>query len=238
MCIRDSWKKGTTAGAWTALLLGSSLSVLGILARQIWGDSFPLNGIQISFTATLTAIISYISVSLLTNRKDYDMDRLLHRGKYSAMIEKIGEQVDAAAPVARAKFSWKDLVGIDKNFTTGDKWIAGSLFAWSLGWFAIFIVGTLWNLLAPWPASVWSAYWHVAGIGVPVFITFVTGIWFTWGGVRDIRNLFQGLGHKHTNHLDDGTVVNHQNLDEQHLMKEISGQTAPHPDQKPGNKSS
>lgn len=207
------WKKGTTAGAWTALLTGSSLSVGGIVARQIWGEGFPLNGIQISFFATLLAIFLYILVSLLTCREDYNMDRMLHRGKYAALKEKVGE-VEEAIPAAGKRVSWGRLIGFDENFTTGDKWIAGSLFAWSLCWCGVLVVGTVWNLIAPWPEAVWSAYWHVAGIGVPILISLVTAVWFACGGVRDIRRLFRKLDEQKVNHLDDGTVVGHENLDE------------------------
>jgi SSS family solute:Na+ symporter len=81
-------------------------------------------------------------------------------------------------------------------------------------WFLVFLVGTAWNLIAPWPLSVWSSFWNVVGIGIPVFIAVVTGIWFTWGGIKDVRDLFRRLRQEKINHLDDGTVVNHQNLDE------------------------
>ncbi len=206
------WKKGTTAGAWMALLAGSGLSVGGIIVRQIYGDAFPLNGIQISFFATLIAIALYIIVSLLTCREDFNLDRMLHRGNYAAIMERVGE---ATEHVPGRRVWLGRLIGFDENFSLSDKWIAGSLFAWSLLWFGIFVVGSVWNLIAPWPTSVWSTYWQIAGIGVPIFISFVTALWFTWGGVRDILGLFRNLRARRINHLDDGTVVGHQNLDEQ-----------------------
>ncbi len=55
------WKKGTTAGAWAGLLTGSCLVTGGILARQIWGDGFPLNGAQISFFGSISACAVYAS---------------------------------------------------------------------------------------------------------------------------------------------------------------------------------
>jgi SSS family solute:Na+ symporter len=42
----------------------------------------------------------------------------------------------------------------------------------------------------------------------------ITAIWFTWGGLRDMRALFRRLREQQVNHLDDGTVVGRQNLDE------------------------
>ena len=50
-------------------------------------------------------------------------------------------------------------------------------------------------------------------------MTVATAIWFTWGGVRDIRLLFQRLRAQRVNPPDDRTVVNDQNLDEQSLSK-------------------
>ena len=207
------WKKGTTAGAWTALIAGSSLSVGGIIARQIYGNAFPLNGIQVSFLTTLIAIALYVGVSLLTCKVAFNMDRLLHRGEYAVLKQMLDPQA-ITVPSEKRKVSWGKIIGFDENFTVGDKWIAGSLFWWGVFWFVVFAIGSLWNIIAPWPTSVWSTYWHIAGIGVPIFITVVTCIWFTWGGARDIRRLYRSLAKQQINNLDDGTVVAHQNLDE------------------------
>jgi len=201
------WKKGTTAGAWAALLTGSLLSVGGILARQ-WNETFFLNGTQISFFATLIAIGVYVLVSLLTCREDFNMDRMLHQGAYAT------KTVEKKLPEPRRRVWLGRLIGIDENFTLGDKWIAGLLLGWSLLWCGVLIVGTIWNLVMPWSNSVWSLFWEVAGLGLPILLAIVTGIWFTWGGVRDMMQFFNRMKHRKINHLDDGTVVDHQNLDE------------------------
>lgn len=217
------WKKGTTSGAWVALLAGSGLSVGGILARQFYGDAFPLNGTQISFAATLIALSLYVIVSLLTCRENYNMDRLLHRGIY-ADVKNIVENQQVEAPKEVRTNLWSRLIGITEEFSRTDRWIAAGLLAWSLFWFTIFVVGTFWNLVSPWPTSVWSKYWQIAGIGVPVAMTLITGLWFTWGGVRDIRSLFRNLRSQKINHLDDGTVVGHQNLDERSVIATLTGE--------------
>ncbi len=204
------WKKGTTAGAWTALFAGSSLSVAGIIARQI-NDHFPLNPLQISFGATLVAIFLYVVVSLLTNKADFNMDRLLHRGVFAVIPAQLGE----AAPITPKRTAWfARLIGIDENFTSGDKWIAGVLSGWNFLLFSTFLVGTTWNYLAPWPISVWTSFWHIVGIGFPILFALITGIWFTWGGIKGMRRFFRNLREEKINHLDDGTVKSHQNLDE------------------------
>lgn len=207
------WKKGTTAAAWVALITGSGLSAGGILAHLWYGDAFPWNGVQVSFGATLFAIAAYIGVSLWTCKADFNMDRMLHRAEGGPTIS------PSTNPAPQRKWSWSRLAGFDEHFTAGDKWIAGGLLAWSLLWFGVLAVGSIWNFVSPWSAAAWSTYWHITGIGIPIAISFVTGIWFTWGGVRDIGSLFRRLRAEKVNPLDDGTVIGHQNLDESPLSK-------------------
>jgi len=202
------WKKGTTAGAWAGLLTGSGLVTGGIIARQIWGDKFPLNGVQISFFGSISACLVYGIISLLTCRENFNMDRMLHRGVYAVEAEKKFETK------SKTKVTWGRLIGLDEHFTFGDKLLAGGLFGWSMLWFGVFVVGTTWNLIAPWPIAVWSQFWFVVGIGIPVFFAFVTAIWFTWGGIRDMRLFFRRLRAERVDALDNGMVVNHHNLDE------------------------
>jgi SSS family solute:Na+ symporter len=200
------WKKGTTAGAWAGLLTGSCLVTGGILARQIWGEGFPLNGAQISFFGSISACLVYFIVSLLTCREDFNMDRMLHRGKYAIADEK---RLEPAKP---AKVKWSKIIGIDDHFTRGDKLLASGLFSWTMLWLTVFVVGTIWNLVAPWPLHVWSHFWFIVGIGIPIVFTLITAVWFSWGGIRDMIEFFKRLGAQRINHLDDGTVVAHHNL--------------------------
>lgn len=213
------WKKGTTAGAWSAMITGSVLAGTGIIVRYLYGTAFPLNGQWISFVAIMTAITVYGVVSLLTCRADFNMNRMLHRGEYAQLIPQVGEE--PVEPPKR-KLSWGRLIGFDENFSLGDKWIAGGLFGWGLFWFGVMLIGTLWNLAAPWPAAWWSNFWHFAGVGIPAFMALITAVWFTWGGLRDMRSLFRRLRTQSVNDLDDGSVVGHQNLDEAALAMKPS----------------
>lgn len=200
------WKKGTTAGAWAGLLSGSGLVTGGIIARQIWGEAFLLNGAQIAFFGSLAACLVYAIVSLLTYREDFNMERMLHRGVYAIESEKKFETK------SKTRVTWGKLIGLDEHFTFGDKLLAGGLFGWSILWLVVFVVGTIWNLIAPWPISVWSQFWFFVGIGVPTFFAFSTAIWFTWGGIRDMRVFFKRIKEERVNPLDNGMVVNHHNL--------------------------
>jgi len=202
------WKRGTTAGAWAGLLTGSGLVTGGILARQIWGNGFPLNGVQISFFGSISACLVYALTSLLTCREDFNMERMLHRGKYAVESEKKFETMSSS------RVTWGKLIGLDEHFTFGDKIIAGGLFGWSMIWFGVFVVGSLWNFLSPWPIHVWSAFWFVVGIGIPIAFALITSVWFAWGGIRDMRLFFSRLKGERVDSLDNGMVVNHHNLGE------------------------
>jgi solute:Na+ symporter, SSS family len=227
------WKKGTTAGAWAAVISGSILSGGGILAYKLFGDhflsdwgrglfglfgqadmvpEFNVNGMQISFVSTLVASALYIGVSLATCRQDYPINKMLHR--HELPLDAEGRVIVPKRPWTMAR-----VLGFDGDFTRGDKWIAGSLFVWSVGWFGVMIVGSAWNLIGqagvvswikPWPNDVWLGFWHVTAIGLPILVTVVTGIWFTWGGIHDIRALFKSLKTYKVDDTDNGTVRDHQ----------------------------
>ncbi len=216
------WKKGTAAGAWSAFLTGSALSVAGIVVQQVdanlYHHNFFLNGTQIAFFSSLISVGVYIAVSLLTCREDFNLDRMLHRGEYAKIKDAVADTTTIAKPEPR----WARLIGIDSDFTRGDRWIAGMAFGYTLLLIAIFIVVSAWNIVAPWRTETWSTYFHVTGFAVPIFFAVVTGFWFTWGGLRDMRSLFARLRRHRVNALDDGTVVNNQNLDEADISQKSS----------------
>jgi SSS family solute:Na+ symporter len=170
-------------------------------------DKFPINGQVMNFFAMFSASVVYVTVSLCTCKVDFNMDRMLHRGKYAI-------EGDVSPASSSRKLHWGAVLGFDSEFTRGDKVIAGSLFCWNMFWFLVFAVMTLWYLINPWPLNVWVAYWHIYSIVLPLLLGVVTTIWLTWGGTRDLLRLFKTLGNLKRNPLDDGSVVNHHNLGE------------------------
>ncbi len=226
------WKKGTTAAAWSAMIIGSTLASSGILLQQTWkwlqpqllwflnsgpmfdylamhAQKFPINSQWMNLIAVVSAIVVYLVVSLFTCREDFNMDRMLHRGIYAK--DPVGVAAGGAPPTG---FQWGKLIGIDENFTRSDKAISVSVFSWKIFWFIAGFVMLAWNLLNRWPLKWWSWYWFVSSVIIPLLLAAVTTIWFTWGGVRDLRRLFASLKTVNRNALDDGTVVNHHNLDD------------------------
>ena len=223
------WKRGTTAGAWSGVVVGSSMAIIGIIVpwlkdtfpaamRQFTTDSrtpqiidwviknFP-NGTQVKFIAEVTAIVVYVLVSLLTCRKFHNMDKLLHRGAYAVADDKAGShsgEKDNRSWVAR-------LLEFSDDFTFSDKIIAGGVFFWSVFLLAIVTFGSIYNLTAkiPWSTETWTNFWFIAGVILPLGIGIFTFVWFTIGATKDIKYFFQRLSTMRRDTEDDGTVRKH-----------------------------
>jgi SSS family solute:Na+ symporter len=192
------WNRGTATAAWSSMIVGAILSVAGIVIRQLVPD-FPLNGQVLALIAALCAIVTYIAVSLLTCRDPHNMDKLLHRGVYAVDADGIPlPKIEASAA------GWRRLIGVDEHFSRTDRWQSYAIFGWSMFWLFLFIGGTCWNLVSPWPNSWWWNYVLVANIALPLLIGLVTGIWFSIGGIRDLFRLLRRLKEKHADPGDDG----------------------------------
>lgn len=89
-----------------------------------------------------------------------------------------------------------------------------SLFGWKMFWLAVGAIITLWNFMDRWPLTWWSTYWRVQSIYIPFILAIPTTVWFLWGGIRDMKRLFQDLKSVARHEHDDGTVCGHRNLDE------------------------
>ena len=169
---------------------------------------FPVNSYEIYFLAMMFGMGAYIIGSLLTYRKPYNIDRMLHRGKYNN-----GESMENTSP-----WNWRSvygkLIGIDDEYTTGDKVIAWSVFAYAVIFqFLIAFVGVLlWNWISPWSVEWWSWYFFTMVIVVGIIVGSVSTVWFIVGGVIDIRRLFKDLAKRVDNPFDDGWVEGHVSL--------------------------
>lgn len=225
------WNRGTTLAAWASMIAGSTIAVSGIVLKQagVWSNhvcpwlltlfpdnayllanaqSFPINGQWMMFYTLVVSVTLYVTISLLTCREPFNLDRMLHRGKY-ALDDKPGQ-----TPPPKPKFSLGRLIGFDHEFTRGDKLIAGFLFGWNMTWFSVFVICSVWNLFSPWPLKWWSNYWHVVAILMPLTVGVVTTVWFTWGGIIDLKKLMAAIKTARRNERDDGMVVDHRNFDE------------------------
>lgn len=248
------WNRGTTAGAWCALILGAGLALGGLLLTNVWvgtvypllaqfpdvlagfsaavetisrplepiilwrvtPDKFFINGQEVNFITMVGAIIVYVVVSLLTSREKFNMDRMLHRGKYERPEDAVPEPALALVRTKGWRAVFQAMSGIDKQFTRGDKILSYSVMIYSLGWgfLVSFVLILVWNYISPWSHEYWVNWFFISQIVVVCVIGLVSTIWFTIGGTVDLYKMFQLLKTKESNDLDDGRVIGHMNADD------------------------
>jgi SSS family solute:Na+ symporter len=230
---------GTTAAAWTACISGVTLTLTGFVLEQAqrdWragGEAFwgLLDGLGPERTAAAAAWVEtnlpngqemwgwsmwvcsalYVVVSLgqkfLGRHPSFDLDRLLHRGEH----EIAGEVEHGASNVSRG---WRALAVTDE-FSRRDKVLYVLTYGWSLLWVLVFVVGTVFMLSrraagVEWAAydSLWLGFWQTK-IWLEMTVAAILVVWFTWGGVRDVRAMLRGLAERQAQDPDvhdDGYV--------------------------------
>lgn len=208
------WKKGTTLAAWVAMITGSSLAVIFMILRQIhnanpfteetllaWIGS--KNGVILGFTASVIAILSYVAVSIIARKPDFNMDKLLHRGKYA-----VGEDtpLHKRNPNGSIRYKIKILAGITSEFSSKDKVIYIATIGWTAMWLAVFIFGTIYGYFFEIDDESWKLFWKYY-IYFGLFVSVVTTIWFSIGGFIDLKKMFALLKTKTRDDYDDGTVA-------------------------------
>ncbi len=189
------WQRGTTAGAWAAMIVGSSLAVAGIIVRQLNPD-FPYDGQRLFFFAMACAIGAYVLVSLLSPRPDVNMDKILHRGAYAVADDTVhGAQAD----LGRGVFH------MGPEYTPADRIINIAFIVWLIGWTVMFLVGTVYAYQVGISDAAWMTFWRYY-----MYIAFVLGVvtvlWFLFGGLRDLRDMFRRLATIARDQADDGVV--------------------------------
>ena len=212
------WKYGTAPAAYLAVGLGAALSITRLMVHQYKAyfakiaDTNPLAGLihytnsvnsqVVWFFIMLVCIVTYVVISRLTARKPFNMDRMLHRGRYDTK----GDHVAASDGIRRA---WLRYVGITNEFSKLDRLLAVGLVVWNFGWLGVFVVATIYNFVihrisVDWWVSFWW-FWLLLQviIGVPVTV------WFTIGGLADMKRVFHRLATLSRDDTDDGRVVHH-----------------------------
>ena len=246
------WKRGTTFAAYSALILGAILSLAATILDQFWlrwdlqarlielfpqraehiaahWNSFPINGQYIYFFAMISAVVIYLLVSLLGPKSVHNMDKLLHRKAYAI-------KDDQASPLEYKVGRIGKILGISPEYTRWDKVIHYSIFAYSMIYLAIFVLGSGWIHLrqyisaylarTPEITTSWGSF--VVGLGklfgatpvaesswltywhvnfwISVGLAVFTTIWFVVGGFWDMGKMFAILRGVRRDIEDDGTV--------------------------------
>jgi len=208
------WEKGTTLAAWTAMSIGAFISVGGVLVKQVpmeWLldlESYStlklflssirnINGQEYWGISMGLSALSYVTVSLISNKKPFDMDKLLNRGDYAIESEK--EIVNKEQTLVSKIF----LMG--EEFTKTDKLIYIMNYVWTGAWTLIFIIGTIYNLKYEVSDLAWMSYWKYY-IFVHICVSLITMFWFSIGGFRDYKAMMIRLKTAERDHQDDGWV--------------------------------
>ena len=209
-------RRGTLAAAWSAMLFGIVVSVWGVVVNNLPSGALDylqsgaapwladhvnwtrdhLTGQIISFGAMAGSLVVYVLVSLLGPRREFDLDRLLHR---EARAEQDGPR------------TMMEKLGFDREYQGADRPIAYVTVAWPLFWTVVFIVVTPWLLWRsqtgdPVSAQSWSSYWH-AWTWFILSVSVIVWTWWTIGGFRDLRRMFQHLRQVRADSADDGRVA-------------------------------
>ena len=210
------WERGTTAAAWTAMIIGAFIGVGGTLVKQVSVDWLSdvsslvtiktiilylrgINGQEYWGIGIASSSISYIFVSLIGNRSSIDMDKLLNRGRYSIKGE-------MAVVNKEPELGWK-IFGMGAEFTKSDKLIYILNYVWTGMWTLIFIIGTVYNLSNPVSDRSWMKYWEYY-IYLNMLVSIIIIVWFTVGGISDLKHMISSLQSDHRDHGDDGWVHN------------------------------
>lgn len=221
------WKRGTAAGAYSAMILGAIFAVTGILCQQLlavdatsWRGMVWLHetafavrplrlavqhiggitGQVMSFYAAASAVFVYVVVSLLTSKQLFNLDRMLHRGRYQVA----SDAVEGDRGVAK---HWRWL-GINREFTRRDKALYLSSVGWIGLWTLLFLAGTVYTLVVGIdnvPDSSWLLFWR-GMIWMAIGLAILTTLWLTIGGVFDLRLMIRQLKAVVRDESDDGMV--------------------------------
>lgn len=215
------WKRGTSAGAWAGALTGATISLAGIAAsgttwkrivdaiEPTFGLDLPskfwFNGLQVALIAAGATTGVYVIVSLFTSRQPFDLDRMLHRGKYA--VDAQGASAPTANLTLRDRFRMRNILRFDHNFTFADKLVAGGIFWWAMFMLILHVGISIWNVFfGRWPINWWANYQLITSIVIPFAIAICTLVWFGIGGIKDMKLLFQDLKTMTRDARDDGRV--------------------------------
>ena len=217
------WSRGTARAAWASMLVGIAVSAFGIIVKnQYWlmewlfgtTDAVPgfiahmhasswISGQVLTFAAMASAITVYVGVSLVMPEKPFDLDRMLFRGKYRALLPE--SERDFRQEHAGELPAWMEKIGFSREYSRTDTWITAITVLWPLAFTLLFILGTAYAMTVGISQEAWLAFWQYW-----TWLVFGTGcvivVWFTIGGFRDLRRMYAHLEKYGADARDDGAV--------------------------------
>ena len=181
-----------------------------------------INAYEFNLIAFIVAMTLYIVVSKLTCKEPFNLDRMLHRGKYNL------DNLNQTRTAWTLRTICSKLIGITPEYTFWDRVIARSIFVYSIiyRFLGTFVIIMIWNIFYRWPVSWWSGYFFVVSLLVPAIIAIIGTFWFGIGAVVDMRQLFIDLKHRRINYLDNGMVEGNMSLADKAELEAIDAKEA------------
>jgi SSS family solute:Na+ symporter len=218
MVLRQNW--ASTIYPWLSMnaypLLHGTELVLNEISDAVPGinwkmepKNFPINSQWIYFFSIVFSTTAYICFSwfdtLVRKHPVFNMDKLLHRGEYAIKEEHLHR---ISTPPTGIK-----AILPSAEFSKGDKFIYYSKMAWTIIWFGIFVIISIYNLVYDVSDNSWAKFWGWNTF-ITLILSIITTVWFFIGGIYDIKDMFKILRSAKRNALDDGMVIDHKNLGE------------------------
>jgi hypothetical protein len=94
-----------------------------------------------------------------------------------------------------------------REFTRGDKLIYILNYVWTGAWTLVFIIGTIYNLNHDVSDATWMQFWRIF-IVIHLAMTVVSIVWFTTGGMIDMKRMIIRLKTMNRDAGDDGFITN------------------------------
>ena len=228
------WRRGSTWGAWGALLCGSICAGLGIVMQQIWPDC--LHPMLLSTApdalvategvlASIRDLVPGIDWKITPERFPFSSQWMffftmgLSVGAYvvlSLLQAVVGRTQPYDLDLLLHRGIYSDGTSFEKisgwrailpsaEFTGGDCVIYWGKLAWSTVWLVVFVVGTIINLATDVSEDAWAAYWRIYLLIIGVVGTLTT-VWFLIGGIVDLKKLLADLRAEKVDPIDVGFV--------------------------------
>jgi SSS family solute:Na+ symporter len=205
-------RKGTTLAAYSAMITGTVVALVGFVINQMVEDFF-IDGQWFYLISILSATLSYIIVSVFTYNKDYNLNTLFH-GETHPKDERSAASIE---PEQTSRFLRN--IGITREFSRGDLLIYIGAFCWAMLFFVIFAVGTIYGAVVNISSEKWGLFWK-SYVVFSFVVGIITTIWFLLGGLRDMSRMFADLKTAQRDNLDDGTVY-HEEKNAQEVTEKL-----------------
>ena len=182
----------------------------------------PVNSYEFYFFTMVLTVFLYIIVSKLTCKEPYNLDRMLHRGKYN--LDKENKEQSQWS----LKTFYSKIIGITPEFTLGDKCIAWSIFGYSIVYKFVlaFVVVAVWNSISKWTNQGWSWYFFITALIIPSIISVIVAFWYGIGAFFDFKHLFHDLKLRVINLLDNGAVEGNMSLADKEQLEKLDEEPA------------